>query len=91
MSYSFTTKADDKFKLKAAVSDELDKVVAQQPVHAADRGVHQQAAYAMIDLVREPRESEEIVASINGSCWKDDGADKLNGGSISVNISHHAK
>ena len=89
MSYSFSIRPANKAELKSAISAELDKVVLQQPIHEIDRDTHEEAAGAMVDLVRDPYENEDMTASVAGSCWGDiaDGKVKaLNGGSINVSV-----
>ena len=58
MSYSFTVRAATKEAALQAVSDQLDQVVAAQPIHAADR----QQAYASTEAFLE------IVPAADGYC-----------------------
>lgn len=66
MSYSFSAKGATKAAAKAAVAAEFDKVIASQPVHAADKAAAIATAEAMIDVTREPAEGEEVRVSVSG-------------------------
>jgi hypothetical protein len=71
MSYSFNVRGADKEAARAAVAAELDKVVAQQPIHEADRDQAAAAADAMLDLIPDPAEGEEVSVTVNGSLgWR---------------------
>ena len=87
MSYSFNCAGTDKAEAKSNVAIELDKVVEQQPVHEADRNTHEEAVGAMIDLVRDPTESECILVNASGSCWQKDGEEKLEQAGLTISIS----
>lgn len=66
MSYSFSVRGADKASVRASISAELDKVVAQQPIHAADRAQAEANANGVIDVIPEPSAGEEISATVNG-------------------------
>lgn len=91
MSYSFNCRGANAAELKTEVAAELDKVVEQQPIHAADRDVAEDAAGGLIDTVRYPDENEAIVANVNGSCWRDSDDENLSGVSLNVTISFAPK
>jgi len=90
MSYSFNTRGANAAELKSNVAAQLDKVVEQQPIHAADRNVAEDAAGALIDVLRDPNENEDILANVSGSCYGDQGK-KLNGASVNVSVSFAPK
>lgn len=74
MSYSFNVRAASKAAVVAAASAELDKVVAAQPVHAAERAQAQAAVEAFVGLVAEPEGTDqELSVSVNGSVGSIDG------------------
>lgn len=85
MSYSFSIIALSLAGAMASVAKELDKVVEQQPIHAADRAHAEAAAHASIGLLNEPAENEEIVVSVSGSVcrWAAD-AEKFSSVGLSV-------
>jgi len=72
MSFSFQVRAADKDALREAISVELDKVVAAQPVHAADKPLVAVVAGAYLDLIGYD-ESQDLVAHVNGSITVTDG------------------
>jgi len=75
MSYSFNVRAASKAAALAAVSVELDKVVTQQPVHAADRAAAEAAAVAQVNLLVDD-DTRDVSVSVSGSLggtWNDDG------------------
>lgn len=84
MSYSFTVKAATKDEAKAAVLLEMDKVVAQQPIHARDKDPTIAAANAMIDLlVDDP--SRHVQVHVHGSVsWIDVLRDDLASAQVGV-------
>lgn len=82
MSYSFIVRGSSKDDAKAKLADELAKVVASQPVHAADQAAAQAAAEGMVDVL--PDTDEDIQVSVNGSCYAN--GDGLIGASVSVNV-----
>ena len=65
MSYSFTVRAATKAEALAKVADELGKVVAAQPDHAADSQQALAAATAFVGLLADD-ENRDVVASVNG-------------------------
>lgn len=89
MSYSFTVRADSKAKAKALVAEELDKVVAQQPVHAADRAQALAAVEAYIDIVADNEtteaDSKDLVVSVNGSVgWQHPDQSRLTSSAVGI-------
>ena len=66
MSYSFNVKGATKAVALAAVIAELDKVVANQPIHAADRAQAQAAAEAFVGILPDADESQEFHVSAAG-------------------------
>lgn len=71
MSYSFQARGKTKEETIAVVATKLAEVVAQQPVHAADKDQALAAATAFINLLPEDGE-KDISVSVSGSLgWKD--------------------
>jgi hypothetical protein len=67
MSYSFSAKADSKDAAIVQVEEQLELVVSNQPIHAADRQVARDAAEAFINVLADPSVGEAVYVSINGS------------------------
>lgn len=67
MSYSFSVKAASKAEALAKVDAELNKVVAGQPMHAADSAQASAAATAFVAILQEPSETQVVCVSVNGS------------------------
>jgi hypothetical protein len=67
VSYSFGARAADKGALRATIEAEMDKVVASQPVHAADKAAVLAVADAYLDLLGAQPEGQDIVVSVHGS------------------------
>lgn len=65
MSYSFTIRAANKAEALAKIAAELDKVVASQPDHAADRDQALATATAFVGLLADD-DTRDVVASVNG-------------------------
>lgn len=89
MSYSFNVKALTKAVALQLVAAKLDEVVAQQPVHAADRQQALDAATAFVGLLPED-ETREVVVSVSGYLsgqWSGSDLAQLSGASVSVNAS----
>lgn len=90
MSYSFSISADSKADARAKVRAELDKVVASQPVHAADKAAAEYAAEAFIGLLVAPVEGERICVSMHGSLsWRSEGV--YIGANVGVSASVQSK
>jgi hypothetical protein len=90
MSYSFSILAAEKASAASNVAGELDKVVAQQPIHEADRPAHEAAVRALIELLGEPGEGQEIAGSVTGSIYRT-GEGGFAGASLNVNVSIRTK
>ena len=82
MSFSFNVRAATKAAVFEAASVELERVIAQQPVHATDRPAIEAAIAKHVDLFGSPGDSD-ISLSVSGSIGIVDGAVK------SVNVSVH--
>lgn len=65
MSYSFTVVGADKAAALVAVAREMEKVVQQQPVHAADRDAAERTAAAFVDLLPTD-DTKDVSVSVNG-------------------------
>jgi prefoldin subunit 5 len=66
MSYSFNVRAADKAAARAAVAAEFDKVVEQQPIHEADRAQAEATVEAMLGVIPDAGEGEEVLVSVSG-------------------------
>lgn len=88
MSYSFTVRADSKDQVKALVAEQLDLVIDQQPIHAADRAPALAAAEAYIDVLSDSEidaDSTEIVVQVNGSVgWQHPDQSRLTSAAVGV-------
>jgi hypothetical protein len=66
VSYSFNVKRSTKEEAIAAVIEEMDKVVASQPIHATDREPTIEAAKAFVNLIPEDT-SKDVQVNVSGS------------------------
>lgn len=90
MSYSFNVRASSFPAAAEAITAELDKVVAAQPVHARDRALAHETAMNMLGQCAAPEDNEEWSISISGSCYGMAGQ-PFEGLSLSVHINTLAK
>jgi hypothetical protein len=88
MSYSFSARGATKAEVIGKVSAELDKVVASQPIHSADRAQAQAAAEAFVAIIPANDEGKDFYVSVSGSVgWRGNlGVDSIIT-SASVNVS----
>ena len=87
MSYSFGIVALSKAAALAAVAVKLDEVVAQQPIHEHDRAAAEAQATAVVELVPEPAEGEEIVVGVCGYVqWQGTYPDNHKINAVNVNV-----
>lgn len=79
MSYSFSARGVTKAEVLTKVSDELDKIVASQPVHQADRYQAQAAVEAFLEILPSNPDGKEFSVSVSGSVgWSgSDDADRV--------------
>mgnify|MGYP001060719094 CR=1 FL=1 len=89
MSYSFLFRAASVAVAAAAISACLDEVVAEQPVHAADRAQAEAAAASLLNLLGEPGEGPDLTGAVSG--WVAKTGDALTGASVSVSVTHAAR
>ena|ERR1700729_1758305 len=90
MSYSFSIRVDSKDEAGIAVDDQLDEIVASQPIHNQDRQETQDAVEAFIELLRDPEENEEITITVSGSVVA--GADKeITSASVNISVAISTK
>lgn len=73
MSFSFNVRGKSKADAIVKVHEELGKVVAQQPVHAADQLAAREAADGYLHVLDQPTEGSEISVSVSGSIGMQDG------------------
>lgn len=86
MSYSISVRAATKAEAKQRISDELDKIEAAQPSHAADRAHALTAASAFVDLLTDDEE-KDVVVSMSGSLsgnWTGAQIDKITSANLSI-------
>ncbi len=69
MSYSFSVRAATKAGLGVKIQEELEKVVASQPIHGADTGQALTASWSIFSLLSD-NPARDIVASVSGSISK---------------------
>lgn len=67
MSYSFYVRAATKADVIAKVVAELDKVVANQPVHSADYAQAKASAEAFLGILPEANDKQDFYVSVSGS------------------------
>lgn len=71
MSYSFFFAAATKDDAKRGVAEKMASVVEQQPNHKVDQEAAVNAAGALVDVLADPAEGEEVYVSMSGSVsWK---------------------
>lgn len=68
MSYSFGIRAASKEAAIAAVHEEINKVVVNQPVHQLDSVSAKEAAAAFVELLAAD-ETRDVVVNVTGSVW----------------------
>lgn len=93
MSYSFSVRAATKALALAAIALKLDEVVAQQPVHAADRQQAQDAANLFVGVLPED-ESRDVAVSVSGwvsGRWQGSELLTLEGASVTISANLVAK
>jgi len=66
MSYSFVVKAVNKSTAKQKVTEEMNKIIAQQPCHKEDGPIAVTAAHAQIDVLPQV-EGKDLSVSMYGS------------------------
>lgn len=94
MSYSFAVSGATKVLALAAVASALDKVVADQPVHANDRAQAEAAVEALVAIAREPGEGEELRVNVAGSLgWSkvEPAHGEFTNASLNINVGVFAK
>jgi hypothetical protein len=85
MSYSIGAKSATKEALKTAITDELAKVPASQPVHETDINQAINAAVSLIDLMKDDP-ARDIRCSVSGSIWQKDDAIQQVSLNVQVNL-----
>lgn len=74
MSYSFGVEAASKAEAVEKVAAELSKVAESQPEHAVEKQAVQDAATALVNVLVDPTDKENIGVSMNGSLsWREAG------------------
>ncbi len=84
MSYSFNVRVASAALAAVAVSHEFDKVVEAQPIHTGDREQAEGVVAALLPLVAEPGEGQELSISVNGYISK--AGDEVTGISVGATI-----
>lgn len=87
MSYSFSARGATKAEVLEKVGAELDKVVAAQPAHKADR----EPAYNAVEwflAVVQGTDDKDFSVSVNGSVgWNSDAPEIITGAGVGVSVS----
>lgn len=85
MSYSFSVMGATKDEAKTLIEAEFDKIIASQPVHAADKAAALAAAGAFIDLLTDPPEGKVVRVSMHGSLgWNEPDPKSFTGSGVGV-------
>lgn len=84
MSYSFSVRGADKAASIKAVSNELDKVVANQSIHAKDRAQALAAAESMVAVLADDPERDVQVDMWGSVSWRGD--EQITAASVSVSV-----
>lgn len=92
MSYSFSVTASSKAEAKQKIAESFDNVVIGQPSHSADRDAAVAAGSAMVDILNDPADGQEIYVNMYGSLsWVFDQPNSFTGAGMTVNASLRAK
>lgn len=92
MSYSFSVVGASKADVKQKIADSFVNVVTSQPSHAADRDAAVAIGGAMVDVLKDPAEGQEIHVSVHGSLsWQHDAPEVFTGASVGVSAALRAK
>jgi hypothetical protein len=67
MSYSFSVRGATKAEAMQKVVAELDKVVASQPIHSADRAQAEAAACGFLSVIPDDAGGKDFYISVSGS------------------------
>lgn len=67
MSYSFSVRGVTEAEVMKKVDAELDKVVASQPIHEADRAQARAAVMAFVNIIPDPTDKQDFYVSVSGS------------------------
>jgi len=67
MSYSLSARAATKAQVMEKVSAELEKVVAQQPIHSVDRWKAYETAAEFLAMLPNEAGEKEFYVSVSGS------------------------
>lgn len=66
MSYSFNAKGPSKTEAILDAEAKFDKVVADMPIHAKDKDLVLAHLRAVVAVVAEPRDTEDVYIAMNG-------------------------
>lgn len=88
MSYSFSARGSTKAAVLEKIAAEMAKVVAAQPIHAADQAQAVAAAEAFVGVLPVD-ETKDVNVSINGSISSTETG--ITGASVSVYASNISK
>lgn len=90
MSYSFSAKGGTKAEALEAVKAKLAEVVTSQPVHSRDQDQAAATTEAMLGVVVDPAEGEEVNVSVSGSLsWRGphDAPEAITSANVQVSVS----
>jgi hypothetical protein len=92
MSYSFSFTAASAHEATRQIREEFDTIVASQPSHTADKEAVIVAAQALVRLLAEPSENEELLVAVHGSLsWNYDSPEKFTAAGASIGVSLRQK
>lgn len=96
MSYSFSKRGATRAAVLAMVSAQFDEIVAQQPIHAADRAQAQAVAESFLAIVPDADDTQDYYIAMHGSVsytWNspDNTPDRILGASLGVTANLVAK
>lgn len=89
MSYSFQVAGDSKESVTGQIRTQFDSLLKSQPIHAADKEAAVVAAQALVRILADPGENEEILVNVHGSLnWRHDMPEELKflSASLAVNV-----
>jgi len=90
MSYAFNVRAGTKEQVTEKVAAELEKVVAQQPIHAVDRFKAFETACELLAMLPNDAGEKEFNVSVSGSLGWTEG-NVVTSASVNVQTSLVAK
>lgn len=84
MSYAFNVRGATREEVMGQVVAELDKVVASQPIHEADRASAEEVVKSFINLVEEDEDLDYYVSVSGSVSYKGD--QSITGANVNVGV-----